>query len=147
MEKQIEPMSVVSWLEQNGVTNSARRQAHFVGTLSGLVRCSPLVIGVHTSNRVVLPVYRFDLDDGTVVVMRGNYYRWDISVKSGRMVPDLFLDLFVRTQPACGKEGMKDICASDSYAQNRSSFSLELRYREHELYTFLFILGYALGLR
>lgn len=40
------------------------------------------VVSTHMSKSIVLPVYRFELDNGIVATMRENFYGWVVSLKS-----------------------------------------------------------------
>lgn len=106
------------------------------------------VISTHRSKSVVLPVYEIAVPDEVVVVMRGNFYDWKVSVTSERSYPDLFHDLIRRDQEisAVYCEGFKTEWVHGSFNNDRRSYTVEIP-TEQMLWTFCWLLTLALGLR
>lgn len=64
--------------------NAAERQMCFVRDVlcTDLLKVPVFVVSTHTSKSILLPVYRFRLQNGIIVTARENFYGWVVSIKS-----------------------------------------------------------------
>ena len=58
-----------------------------------LLKVPCFVVGTHMSKSIMLPVYRFELDNGIEITMRENFYGWVVSLKSPFVIRELPLDI------------------------------------------------------
>ncbi len=106
------------------------------------------VISQHYSSGSTLPVYEFLLANGDRLTLRGNFHNWVVTVESSCPVEADFMDLLdprASWYPAIC-EGFPADRVLAPLAENRRNFTVGVG-SDHELYTFCFILGNALGLR
>ena len=64
--------------------NAAERQMCFVRDVlcTNLLQVPVFVVSTHTSKSILLPVYRFRLQNGIIVTARENFHGWVVSIKS-----------------------------------------------------------------
>ena len=64
--------------------NAAERQMCFVRDVlcTNLLKVPVFVVSTHMSKSILLPVYRFRLQNGIIVTARENFYGWSVSIKS-----------------------------------------------------------------
>lgn len=107
-----------------------------------------LVISTHGSKSVTLPVYQFTLKNGTVIIMRNNFYDWKLSVISPVAIEADFMGIFnpETAQIALNCEGFPEQYVFGSFNANQKQFTIELA-NDYALYTFLWTFVYkVLGL-
>jgi len=100
------------------------------------------VISWHTSKSVRLPVFRIELPDGTVLVMRYNFHNWIVSASSPRDIDDMLMGFLSPEDEAIHRvycEGFPQDLVYESYGQNKRQFTIELDSGYYCLYTFLFL--------
>lgn len=102
------------------------------------------VISTHMSKSVELPVYRLKLKDGTIFILRDNFYNWKISVISPKSVTANFVELFDPREVihAVYCEGFPKDLVFGSYSQNSQKFTVELKNND-EVYMFFWIFAYG----
>lgn len=85
------------------------------------------VASSHMSKSILLPVYRIDLHDGTIIFMRGNFHDWKVTVISKEPIL-LNTALFDPTKEISGVycEGFDELWVLDPYSRNNRSFTLEV---------------------
>lgn len=102
------------------------------------------VISNHTSNSVLLPVFRVELADGTAFTMRYNFHDWKVSVESPRDVAVDFMGLFDPKERIdevyC--EGFPTSVVYGPYAKNRRKFTIELPPGNYHIFTFFWIFAH-----
>jgi len=116
-----------SALRQNGVFDSLK--------LGNAVACSS-----HTSKSCKLPVVRGVVAPGVVVIIRGNFYDWKVSVISDHPLPgidDTYLFEPETHHRSVYFEGFDNAWCFGSYKNNQQQFSVELEYDPLRLYTFV----------
>ena len=109
----------------------------------------PLVISIHYSKSVKLPVFQINLEKyGIEIVLRCNFYDWKISIKSDRPLDFDYMGLFDPTEEisylCC--EGFPKDKVYGCYEQNHSMFTIEIC-SNYNLYTFIFLLKSYLGIK
>ena len=109
----------------------------------------PLVISIHYSKSVKLPVFQINLEKyGIEIVLRCNFYDWKISIKSDRPLDFDHMGLFNPTEEIsylyC--EGFPKDKVYGCYEQNHSMFTIEIC-SNYNLYTFIFLLKNYLGIK
>lgn len=100
------------------------------------------VVSTHTSKSVRLPVFRLVHPGGGLeLVMRNNFYNWQVSVISSEPIKDNFHGLFVptRTIDAVYCEGFDPSWVFGSYENDQRRFTVTLG-GDHTLFTFLWLL-------
>lgn len=104
--------------------------------------CDNVVIGTHTSKSVLLPVFRVTLLDGSVFVMRNNFYDWKVSVEAPEDVEADFSGLFDPNDHISSSycDGFPDELVYGPYAKDKRRFTIEL---PNEYYVFAFFWIYA----
>lgn len=106
------------------------------------------VVATHTSKSTELPVYYIRGDNGIEAWMRGNYYNWQVSVRSPVVIPDVFFRLFDKEDSheqlrSYLMEGFKEEWIFGPYSQNPQEFSVTLSYDPGVLFTFCFLVTEA----
>ena len=109
----------------------------------------PLVISTHYSKSVKLPVFQINLEKyGIEMVLRYDFYDWQISVKSDKPLDFDYMGLFNPTEEIsylyC--EGFPRDKVYGSYEQSHSQFTIEIG-SHYDLYTFIFLLKNYLGIK
>lgn len=104
------------------------------------------VIGEHRSKSVLLPVYYFRAPYGVEYVLRENFYFWNVSVLSERMVPTYGLEtLFnLRLTDYCFFEGFPHEWKFGPYVDDPRRFSFYTP-GNHRLWTALYLIRVGLG--
>jgi len=99
------------------------------------------VISTHTSKSVRLPVFKVELADGTVFVMRYNFHDWKVLVDSPRDVDADFMGLFNPSQRISSVycEGFPKEYVYGPYAESKRQFTIELPAGHYYLFTFFWI--------
>lgn len=94
------------------------------------------VIGTHMSKSIFCPVYKIDLpEDHCTLIMRDNFYDWNISVSSRRPLICNFLGTFDdRNHSRCCCEGMEQY-KHGPYANDPQLFTVSIG-SDYDLYTF-----------
>jgi hypothetical protein len=107
-----------------------------------------VVISTHTSKSIKLPVVQYALPSGVAITMRDNFYDWKISISAPVDIEFSPMGLFDPNQGhhAVYFEGFPGDLIYGSYADNKRQFSVELG-SKYRVYTLLWIMGDALGLR
>lgn len=110
----------------------------------------PLVIAVHYSNSVKLPVYQINLEKyGVEIVLRNNFYDWVISIKSEKPLDFEVMGLLekhVRQPNYFGSSGIPFNKLYGAYAENKSQFTFEIR-KDYDLYAYMYLLASYLKAR
>lgn len=109
----------------------------------------PMVIGIHYSKSVKLPVYQINLEKyGIEIVLRYNFYDWKISIKSDKPLNFDYMGLFNPTEEIESHycQGFPEDKVYGSYEQNHSQFTIEIE-SYYDLYTFIFLLKNYLGIK
>ena len=109
------------------------------------IRNGVKVVSTHTSKSCKLPVYGIDYIPGLVLTLRGNFYNWQISVKSDRDL-NLELDGLASSEKRdishCYCEGFpEDRWSGNTYAENPRDFTLTVWGPEERVYTILWQIG------
>ncbi|HSX00728.1 MAG TPA: hypothetical protein VLF67_00670 [Candidatus Saccharimonas sp.] len=105
------------------------------------IRSGITVISTHLSKSVRLPVFRLVLPDGTIVILRYNFYDWKVSVSSPRDIEANFMGLFNPNEQIdpvyC--EGFPEELVYGPHALNRRQFTFELPPGTNHLFTFFWL--------
>lgn len=109
------------------------------------------VAGKHTTKGVEFPVYYIPVPHRGALMMRGNYYNWQITVRAVRPVKDVFFGtktLFDYNDERdmlkhVYFEGFEEQWVSGTYSEDAEDFSLTLPYWEPYLSVFGFLLDQA----
>ena len=81
---------LLQWMRSSKIADSMRwkdaaeSQMCFVRDMlcTNLLKVPVFVVSTHTSKSILLPVYRFRLQNGIIVTARENFYGWVVSIKS-----------------------------------------------------------------
>lgn len=81
---------LLQWMRSSKIADSmlwkdaAESQMCFVRDVlcTNLLKVPVFVVSTHTSKSILLPVYRFRLQNGIIVTARENFYGWVVSIKS-----------------------------------------------------------------
>lgn len=108
------------------------------------------VASKHTTKSIVFPVYYIPVPHRGEIMMRGNFYNWQISVNAVRPVKDLFFGDKKLFDFSGGTylnkvyfEGFEEQWVNGPYNDDAKSFSLTLPYWEPALSVFGFLLDQA----
>lgn len=99
-----------------------------------------IVCSSHTSKSCKLPVVKAMVTPGVMVILRGNFYDWKVSVAGDKPLTGMDSDWLFDPDneiATCYFEGFQDNWCFGSYSNNQSEFSVELDYNPLALYTFL----------
>lgn len=101
------------------------------------------VISTHRSKSVTLPVYKVELPDGIVLILRDNFYNWKASVKATEAIEMDCMGLFSphKQVDAVYCEGFPESLVYGPYGTNRQRFTFEID-TDHHLFTFLWLLAH-----
>lgn len=133
---------LTQWLAENPVDSrmfwkrAAEEQFIQLVAIGALLEVEPTVISTHRSKSITLPVVSFERPDiGLLVVIRGNFYDYKLSVRSERPIADAgFADLFA-TAPdgsygaslsSCYFEGFPEDLVFGHYSKNPRRWSASL---------------------
>ena len=107
------------------------------------IKANIKVISTHVSKSVLLPVFRLELENGTVFTIRYNFYNWKVSVNSPCDVEADFMGLFDPKYKISDVycEGFPKECVYGPYAENKRTFTIELSDYNH-LFTFFWIFSH-----
>jgi len=103
------------------------------------------VISTHYSKSVNLPVFQVELPDGTLFIMRYNFYDWKVSVVTQYDLKDVdFLGLFKpnKTINSVYCEGFPNKYVFKSFSENNRLFTIELGPEYHYLFMFFWIFSH-----
>lgn len=102
-----------------------------------------LVINVHLSKSILLPVYKITLKNGIVLILRDNFFDWKVSVISPFRIYSLDLEDLIslddQVSPTCC-EGFPDELIFGSFDQNNYQFTAELN-TKYDLYALAVVLA------
>ncbi|HJY98888.1 MAG TPA: hypothetical protein VJ227_04190 [Patescibacteria group bacterium] len=116
----------------------------FVATYEESKRNPVMVVSMHTSKSIRLPVYNIKVP-GIEIWMRYNFFDWKVSIRSERPVPDVFHNI-IRKDVKIHEvyfEGFSKDWIFGSYDENPCQFSVEVR-TDYDLYAFLLVIADAL---
>lgn len=100
----------------------------------------PLVVAIYYSKSVKLPVLKFDIKKyGAEMFIGYNFNSWKISIKSSKPLDIEPNGLFDPKEKIWGGDGFSDNRIYESYEQNHSQFSVEIKNFE-KLYDFCLLL-------
>lgn len=102
---------------------------------------TPLVISTHKSKSVLLPVFELNLESvGVKLVLRNNFYDWNVSVESEKEIFCDFKGLITEASYAdCYCQGFPKNRIYGQYEEDRKRFTVCLS-DDYKLYTFMWIL-------
>lgn len=110
------------------------------------IRDSAEVISTHTSKSVRLPVFQFQIANGTIFTMRYNFHNWIVSVNSPNDVNIDFADLFDPEQVVKSVycEGFPKELVYGSYSNNKQKFTIELLPGNYYIFVFFWLLSHKI---
>ncbi len=131
------------------VKNKIYRNLFFDKECVGLERCSdeyddvydrflPMVVSMHKSKSVLLPVFELNLKSvGVKIVLRNNFYDWNVSVESEKEIVCDFKNLL--TEEKCYCEGFPNNKKYGKYEDNCKCFTVCIP-DDYKLFTFMWLL-------
>lgn len=100
----------------------------------------PLVIGTHFSKSVLLPVMMMNLGEyGVKIILRNNFYDWNMSVVSDKELNFDFMDTFSDEGTYCCCQGFPEKYIFGKYEENKKNFTVCVN-DDYRLYTFMWLL-------
>ena len=137
----------VSWEDWKRITESIPEEMYWRKSslrqneiIDKLPLQSRVVCSSHTSKSCKLPVVRAMVTPTVLVVIRGNFYDWKVSVVSEKPlhgIDNTFLFDPEAEHSSVYFEGFHDNWCYGSYKANPAKFSVELIYSALDLYTFI----------
>ena len=101
-----------------------------------------LAVSTHMSKSVLLPVMEINLKSvGVKILLRNNFYDWNISIESEKDIDCDFKDIFTDDDyKHCFCQGFPEERIYGKYEENHKKFTICIGY-DYKLYTFMWLLA------